>query len=154
MANKEQQLFELLTPYVEKAGYECVDTTFQKTGPDWILTVYIDNKEEGEGVSLDDCEKVSRILDPILDEKDPIEQSYFLEVSSPGIDRPFKRERDWQKAIGKKIEGKFFEKKNGSKNFTGVLKESTEDAIVLETEAGDVEYLKKDIAKAAPVVEF
>lgn len=149
--NKETQLYDLLAPHVEEAGYECVDVTFEKNGQDWTLTVFIDTPQ---GVSLDDCEKVSRILDPILDEEDPIEQSYCLDVSSPGIDRPFKRDRDWQKGVGQKIEVNLFVKKDGSKAFTGILKEAGPDEIVLETEDGELRFTKKEISKAAPVIEF
>ena len=149
--SKEQQLFEMLTPIIEEAGYECVDVSFEKTGPDWILTAFIDCPG---GVTLDDCEKVSRVLDPFLDEKDPIEQSYFLEVSSPGIDRPLKRDRDYEKAVGKKITVSLFVKKDGSKEFTGILKEAGPDEILLETDDGDIRFTRKEISKAAPVIEF
>ncbi|MGI6108926.1 MAG: ribosome maturation factor RimP [Eubacteriaceae bacterium] len=149
--SKEQQLFEMLSPIVEEAGYECVDVTFEKNGPDWILTAFIDCPE---GVSLDDCEKVSRIIDPFLDEKDPIDQSYFLEVSSPGIDRPLKRDRDYEKAVGKKITVSLFVKRDGSKEFTGILKEAGPETIVLDTGNGEICFTRKEISKAAPVIEF
>ena len=86
--SKEFFLEELTAPVVESLGYELTDLTFEKQGKDWCLTLFIDSES---GISLDDCEIVSRQISELLDEKDPIEQSYFLEVSSPGMDRPLKK---------------------------------------------------------------
>ena len=82
-------------------GYELVDIEFQKEQSRWVLTLFID--KEG-GISLDDCERVSRAVEPLLDDKDPIAQSYFLCVSSPGLDRPLKNESDFKRALGKDVE--------------------------------------------------
>lgn len=149
--SKSEQLEEMLAPLVEKTGYECMDVTFEKAGKDWILTVYIGSPN---GISLDDCEKVSQVLSPFLDETDPIEQSYFLEVSSPGIDRPLKKDRDYERAVGETIAVHLFAKRDGVKDFTGVLTSADSSQIVLETENGPIEIARKDISKAEPVIEF
>ena len=86
----EKKLETMLRPVVEDMGYEIVDVEFVKEGPNWYLRVFVD--KEG-GVSIDDCELISKALEKILDENDPIEQAYFLEISSPGIDRPLKSEK-------------------------------------------------------------
>lgn len=148
--SKINELKELLKPVVEEAGYECVDITFEKSGDDWILTTFIDN---GGNISLEDCEKVSRILSPFLDEKDPIEQSYLLEVSSPGIDRPLVTEEDYKRNLGEEIEVKLYQKINGKKSFIGLLKEYNDNNIILETEDGEVELELSKISKAAPYIE-
>ena len=91
-SNTEKKVLPLLEPIVAERGLELVDLEFVKEGANWYLRVYID--KEG-GVSIDDCEAVSRALEAKLDEKDPIEQAYVLEVSSPGIDRPLKKDADF-----------------------------------------------------------
>ena len=92
---------EIALPVVEALGFRYVDTEYAKQGQDWLLTVYID--KDG-GVLIDDCETVSRALETILDEKDLIADSYILCVSSPGLDRPLKSERDFARCMGKKID--------------------------------------------------
>lgn len=150
--SKSTELKELLKPVIEEAGYKCVDVTFEKMGGDWILTAFIDNDSD-EGISLEDCEVVSRVLSPFLDEKDPIEQSYLLEVSSPGIDRPFTSEEDYENAVGTEIEVKLYKKVDKKKEFVGILKEFNGDSILLETDKGDVEIELKNISKANPYIE-
>lgn len=149
---KTQELNELLSPLVKETGYIPVDVTFEKVGQDWVLTIYID-KEDGD-ITLEDCEIVNNVVSPFLDEKDPIEQSYLLEVSSPGIDRPLKNENDYLRNINNKIEVKLYAKKNGTKEFVGTLKDYNDGIIILETEEGLIELSQNEISKAAPVVEF
>lgn len=149
--SKTEELRELLAPVIEELGYECVDVTFEKAGRDWILTAYVD---QPGGISLDDCQKISEALSPVLDEKDPIEQSYFLEVSSPGIDRPLKKDKDYEKALNTKITISLYAKIDGKKEFTGTLKQADSKEVVLETEDGLQTFSRKDIAKAVPVIEF
>ena len=92
------RIFELTESKVRELGYELYDVEYQKEYDNWVLTLYIDSKD---GISLDDCEIVSNAVDPILDEADPIEQAYYLSVSSVGIDRPLKKDKDFQRSIGK-----------------------------------------------------
>lgn len=150
--SKKEQLYELIAPEVTALGYRCVDVDFEKVGRDWILTVYINTRS---GVSLDDCELVSHRLSDLLDETDPIEQSYLLEVSSPGIDRPLKTFEDYEYAIGTIIDVKLFAPVEGSKTFTACLNGVNETGITLSLEADQVLFLPFDqIAKAAPHIEF
>ncbi|WP_296561237.1 ribosome maturation factor RimP [uncultured Acetobacterium sp.] len=144
--SKEFFLEELTTPVVEALGYELTDLTFEKRGKDWCLTLFIDSEH---GISLDDCETVSRQISELLDEQDPIEQSYFLEVSSPGMDRPLKREKHFLSNLDKKIAVHLFAPLDGKKDIEGVLKSYQTDQLTLELESGELLTLENSkIAKA------
>ena len=144
--NIKQIIEEFAKPIVEDCGYEYVETDFSKQGKDWVLTIYIDSPS---GVQLSDCEKVSRLIDPVLDEKDPIEQSYCLCVSSIGLDKPLKTQRDFQRNIGKCVDVKLYKPVNGSKLISGRLSDFNEDFIYLETE--NEEKLSINIRDAAKI---
>lgn len=144
--SKEFLLEELAAPVVESLGYELTDLTFEKKGKDWYLTLFIDSEN---GISLEDCEKVSRPVSEMLDEQDPIEQSYFLEVSSPGMDRPLKKEKHFLSNLDKKIAVHLFAPMDGKKDIEGVLKSYTTDELTLELETGELLTLENSkIAKA------
>lgn len=144
--SKEELLEELIIPTIETLGYELTDLTFEKRGKDWFLTLFIDKEN---GVTLDDCETVSRAASTLLDEKDPIEQSYYLEVSSPGIDRPIKKEKDYLKNVDKKITIHLFAPLNGNKDYSGVLKSYSKESLSLELENQEVISVENSkIAKA------
>ncbi|WP_373486244.1 ribosome maturation factor RimP [Acetobacterium malicum] len=144
--SKEFFLEELTAPVVESLGYELTDLTFEKQGKDWCLTLFIDSES---GISLEDCEIVSRQISELLDEKDPIEQSYFLEVSSPGMDRPLKKEKHFLSNIDKKIAVHLFAPLDGKKDIEGVLKSYTAAELTLELETGEMLTLENSkIAKA------
>ncbi|MDL2259020.1 ribosome maturation factor RimP [Eubacteriales bacterium OttesenSCG-928-K08] len=137
---------------IEDMGYELIDLEFKKEQSDWVLTIFID--KEG-GVTLNDCEAVSRVVDPILDEHDPIEQSYYLSVSSPGLDRPLKTERDFQRNINKPVVVKLYAQVEKKKEFTGELKEFSEQEITIACNDGSLRtFLKKDVAQVKPHIEF
>ena len=127
MAKKKvtQVVEELLADFLEQEGYELYHSEFVKEGSDWFLRVYIDFKpENGAGeryVSTDDCEKVSRFLSEAMDQADPIEQNYYLEVSSPGMDRPLLKAEHWRRYIGRQVEVRLYRGKDGTKNITGTL---------------------------------
>lgn len=110
---------EMVKPILEKQELELVDIEFKKEGSNWFLRVFID-KENG-GVDIDDCGRVSEELSNELDKVDPISNPYFLEVSSPGAERPLKNEKDIQKSIGKHIHITTYEQINNSKEFEGKL---------------------------------
>lgn len=149
---KTEMLMDLLYPAVSELGYEPVDLTFEKAGQDWVLTLYID--KEG-GVTLDDCQAASHRASDLLDEADPIEQSYLLEVSSPGIDRPLKTERDYLKQIDKRINVNLYAPIDKCKKFVGVLKAYDGKTITLLLDAGEtMEFDTSSVAKAAPEIEF
>jgi ribosome maturation factor RimP len=120
---------KLVLPIIEPKGLELVDIEFKKEGTNWFLRVYID--KEG-GVDIEDCGKVSEELSQLLDEQDPIPQAYFLEVSSPGAERPLKKEKDVTNAIGKSIYLKTYEPIDGQKEFEGTLTAFDGETITLE----------------------
>ncbi|UOE92804.1 ribosome maturation factor RimP [Alkalihalobacillus sp. LMS39] len=109
---------ELVIPIVEELQLELVDIEYKKEGKNWFLRVYIDSDD---GVDIEECGKVSERLSEKLDENDPIKDPYFLEVSSPGAERPLKREEDLRKAVGKNVYITTYEQINGEKAFEGTL---------------------------------
>lgn len=109
---------ELAAPIVEQENLELVDVEYKKEGANWFLRVFIDKPE---GVDIDDCGRVSEALSAKLDEVDPIPDSYFLEVSSPGAERPLKKPADFEKSVGKQIHITTYEPVDGKKVFTGEL---------------------------------
>ena len=110
---------DIVLPYAESLGLELYDVEYIKEGSDWFLRIYID-KPDGV-ISSDDCEAMSRLIDPVLDEEDPISNSYYLEVSSVGLDRPLKIEKDFLRFMGKKIDVRLYKATNGMKEFCGIL---------------------------------
>lgn len=150
--SKRDSLYDLIKPKVTELAYRCVDVDFEKAGKDWVLTIYID---QDQGIGIDDCEKVSRYLSDYLDEVDPIEQSYLLEVSSPGLDRPFKRMEQYENAIDTMVDLRLFSAVNGTKELTGTLVSVDDQGIKITNEKGDtVELAFKAISKASPHIEF
>lgn len=136
----------LALPIVEEAGCELVDVEFIKEGGSWFLRVYIDKPG---GVSLEDCEKVSRPLNEIIDEKDPIPHAFYLEVSSPGLERPLKKPRDFEKAIGALLEIRLFKAIDNIKRFEGELVSYDGESLTIKTEANlRYQFQIEQIAKA------
>ncbi|HOK49736.1 MAG TPA: ribosome maturation factor RimP [Sedimentibacter sp.] len=129
---------------------ELIDVEYVKEGPFKYLRIYIDKPG---GVSVDDMADVSRVLSKKLDEADPIEDQYFLEVSSPGLERPFKREEDYIRNIGNLVEAKFYKPLEGKKSMVGVLKEKRENSIVIEAGEESLLIELKDISKINRVIE-
>jgi len=129
---------------------ELIDVEYVKEGPFKYLRIYIDKPG---GVSVDDTADVSRVLSKKLDEADPIEDQYFLEVSSPGLERPFKREEDYIRNIGNLVEAKFYKPLEGKKSMVGVLKEKRENSIVIEAGEESLLIELKDISKINRVIE-
>ena len=115
----------------ETSGYELVDLEFRKENQSWVLRVFIDHPD---GIGLEDCEKMSKALSAILDEEDPIPQNYVLEVSSPGLDRPLKSDKDFELFKGYRIKLKTFSPFEGKKQFNGSLVGLEEDQIVFLSE--------------------
>ena len=115
----EQQAEALVLPIIEQNGFELVDVEYVKEGGSWYLRAYIDKPG---GITVDDCEIVSRAFGDLLDEKDFIEDSYILEVSSPGLGRPLKKDKDFDRNMGSEVEIRLYKAQNGSKEFTGILK--------------------------------
>ena len=143
---------KLLRPKIEELGYEIVDIEFVKKYGQMNLTVFIDIPR---GVTLDDCELMHNAVNPILDDADPIKESYVLNISSPGLDRPFKKQRDFERNYGKEVEVKLYAPLLGKKLYEGILKEKTENFLIIET--SDKKELKLEMTRVAlvrPLVRF
>ena len=142
---------------VDEQNLELVDMEFLKEGKNWFLRIYIDKPG---GIDIEECalisEKVSEALDAI--DPDPIPQAYFLEVSSPGAERPLKTEADMQNAIGKYVHLSFYQAIDGEKFYEGTLKEVNDDSVVLtiriKTRTKDIEIERKQIANARLAIQF
>lgn len=143
---------ELIQPYIIEIGLELVDVEFLKEGQDWYLRVYIDNVN---GVALNDCQMVSEYISGKLDELDPIEQSYFLEVSSPGLDRPFKSEKDYIRNLGKLVEISLYQGIENNKSYIGELVNLEPNSITIKNENSEIIVIEKNnIAKAKPAINI
>ncbi|MBE5926836.1 MAG: ribosome maturation factor RimP [Lachnospiraceae bacterium] len=148
----EQKTEELLMPIIEANNFELVDVEYVREGSNWYLRAYID--KEG-GINIDDCELVSRALSDKLDEKDFIEDAYILEVSSPGLGRPLKKDKDFTRSIGELIEIKLYRAIDKQKEFEGVLTEFTKDTITIQYEDGEeAVFNRNDIALVRLAIDF
>jgi len=127
----EQKTEALLLPMMEEHHFELVDVEFVKEAGTWCLRAYIDKPG---GITIDDCEAVSRKLSDLLDEKDFIEEAYILEVSSPGLGRPLKKDKDLERSLGESVEVKLFRALDKQKEFSGILKSWDKDTVTLEFE--------------------
>lgn len=130
----EQKTEELIMPIIEANNFELVDVEYVKEGSNWYLRAYID--KEG-GINVDDCELVSRALSDLLDEHDFISEAYILEVSSPGLLRPLKKDKDFERNLSELIEVKLYKAIDKQKEFEGILKAYTSDTITIELEDGE-----------------
>ena len=139
---------EAILPTVTELGYRIWDVVYAKIGADYHLEITIDNDA---GINIDDCERVHRAIDPILDEKDLIENFYYLEVSSPGIERELRTDEHIALSIGQKVEAKLFSQKNGRKSFTGILSAADENSVTLSEGGEDTVLLKNEISKLMTV---
>ncbi|MED9972083.1 MAG: ribosome maturation factor RimP [Lachnospira sp.] len=139
----EAKTTELIQPVVEANGVELFDVDYVKEGSDWYLRVYID--KEG-GVTIDDCQNVSRAFNEILDRENYIDDQYIFEVSSPGLTRPLKKEKDYEKSIGRMIEIKLFSPVDKSKEYSGVLKEYDKDTVTISIDDVTKTFDKSNLA--------
>lgn len=127
---------ELVRPYLDENGFELVEIDYVKEGGNWFLRVYVD--KEG-GIDIDDCGRISEYLSAKLDEKDPIRDAYFLEVSSPGAERPLKKTQDFYKAVGKHVFITTYEPIDKTKEFEGTLAAFDEQSVTVEI--GKTKYI-------------
>lgn len=139
---------EAIEPTVSALGYRIWDVTYQKLGADYHLEITIDSDN---GINIDDCEKVHRAIDPILDEYDFIEGFYYLEVSSPGIERELRTEEHITLSIGSKVEAKLFAAKDGTKSVVGVLEGYDDGAVTVATQNGSVRLEKNEVSRLTTV---
>lgn len=148
----EQKTEELLQPIIEKNQFELVDVEYVKEGSNWYLRAYIDKPG---GITVDDCEVVSRALSELLDQNDFIEDSYILEVSSPGLGRPLKKEKDFQRSLGEEVEIRTYRAVNRQKEFIGLLKAYDKESVTIEYEDGaEQTFLRSDIALIRLAFDF
>ncbi len=148
----EQRTEELLFPMIEEYQFELVDVEYVKEGGNWYLRAYID--KEG-GITVDDCELVSRRMSDLLDEKDFIEESYIFEVSSPGLGRPLKKEKDYRRSLGKEVEIRTYRAIEKEKEFYGILKSYDETTVTIEMEEDkEMIFAKTDIALIRLAFDF
>ena len=139
----ENRTWDLLLPIAEKLGITPVDVEYLKEAGDYYLRVFID--KEG-GVTIEDCETVTRELNLLLDREDYISEAYILEVSSPGLGRVIRRPRDFEYARGREVELHTYRPVNGKKDFTGILGEKEGKTVILETEEGPLSFDQGDIS--------
>ena len=151
MAKVTELVSALAAPLVEAAGCSLWDVEYVREAGQWFLRVYID--KEG-GVSIDDCEAVSRPLSDALDEADPIEGSYVLEVSSAGADRPLKKPEHFAAFLGTEVEVRLYRAVDGRKDHVGVLSGYENGDVTIETADGPKTFVKKDVAQTRLYVRF
>jgi len=148
----EQRTEEILAPIIEEHEFELVDVEYVKEGGTWYLRAYIDKPG---GITIDDCETVSRRLSDILDEKDYIEDAYILEVSSPGLGRPLRKEKDFKRSLGEEVELRTYRMIEKRKEFTGILRSYDEKTVTIEEEEGGMRtFEKSDIALIRLALDF
>ena len=142
----------LITPILERMNFELVDVEYVKEGGTFYLRAYID--KEG-GITVNDCEAVAREMNEILDAEDYIADSYVFEVSSPGLGRPLKKDKDFERSIGEEVDIKTFRPINHQKDFTGILKAYDKEKIVIEVENEEtMEFSRADIALVRLAFDF
>lgn len=148
----EQKTEKLLTPVLDANHFELYDVEYVKEGGNWFLRTYID--KEG-GITVDDCELVSRALSDLLDKADFIPDAYILEVSSPGLGRQLKRDRHFEKSIGEEVEIKLYKPMNKRKEWTGILKAFDAEKLTIELEDGsEQEFKRAEIAMVRLTFDF
>lgn len=149
--NYEARTEELLLPIAEKNGVDIYDVEYVKEGSEYYLRAYIDKEE---GVSINDCEAVSRALSDALDQVDFIPDAYILEVSSPGLGRTLKKDRHFEKSLGEDVEIKLFRAADGCKEYEGTLVGFDGESVTIATEDGEKKFVRSDIAIIRLALDF
>lgn len=148
MAKIENKVEDLVTPKIEKLGYEVYDVEYVKEGKNYFLRIYIDSPK---GIDLNDCEKVNNEIMDLLDEADYIKEQYFLEISSPGIEKNLRKDKHLKNNIGTEINIKLFKKdENGKKEYHGILKDFNEDYIIID----NINIERKNIAQIKTIYNW
>ncbi len=146
--NIRETVKEAILPTVTELGYRIWDVTYSKIGADYHLEITIDNDK---GINIEDCERVHRAIDPILDECDPIEGFYYLEVSSPGVEREIRTDEHIEHCLGETVEAKLFATKDGRKSVAGVLDSYSDGVITILEGDTAVELTRAEISKLTTV---
>ena len=139
---------EAVQPVITELGYDIWDITYSKVGADYHLEITIDSEA---GINIEDCEKVHRAIDPILDECDPIEGFYYLDVSSPGVERELRTEMHIIRSVGEKVRAKLFAQKDGKRVITGILSAFEDGKITITEPDGEVVLTQSEISKLTTV---
>ncbi len=151
MANIEEKVEDLIKSKVEETGYELYDVLYLKEGKNFILRVVIDSEK---GISLEDCENVNNAITDLLDEADYIKEQYFLEVSSPGLERVLRKRWQQEKFIGSNVQVTLFKKdENGFKEHVGILKQVENDYIIIEKDGTDYQIQLSEISQIKTIYE-
>lgn len=151
MSNIEQKTELLVEEPIRNLGYELYDVEYIKEGKDYFLRIYIDSKN---GINLDDCEKVSNVVTELLDKDDYIVEQYFLEISSPGIERILKKDKHLNDNIGANIQVKLFKPLNGQKQFIGTLDKFDENEITIGSNNTQLNIDRKNIAQIKTIYNW
>ena len=150
MADKKlitDSVFQMANPLAEQNGCFVYDVEFKKEGADYVLRVILDTEDDqNNSVSIDQCENVSRALSDLLDENDPIDQEYMLEVTSPGIDRPLRKDSDFERFRGRSIDIGLYKAINGSKTVTGILTGYEDGIIKIDVNGKPTEFVRSETA--------
>ncbi|NLG04567.1 MAG: ribosome maturation factor RimP [Clostridia bacterium] len=147
----EAKTEKLILPILEENQFELVDVEYVKEGSNWYLRSYIDKQG---GITIEDCELVSRALSELLDREDFISDAYIMEVSSPGLMRPLKKDKDFQRNLGKEVELRTYRLVNKEKEFVGVLKSYDQNTVTIQSEEEELVFDKADIALIRLALDF
>ena len=152
MSKIEEKVESLIKDKIEHIGYELYDVEYVKEGKDYYLRIFIDSPN---GIDLNDCEKVNNEINDLLDEADYIKEAYFLEVSSPGVERVLKKDKHLEANIGTEVNVKLFKKDDsGKKEYKGILKNFDKEKIILEVEGKNIEIERKNISQIKTVYNW
>lgn len=147
----EKKTEELIVPILDAKGFELVDVEYVKEGQDYFLRAYIDKPG---GITIDDCVAVSREMNVLLDELDYVDGAYTFEVSSPGLGRPLKKPRDYERSTGEEVEIRTYKAMDGSKEFYGILKAYDDATVTIQSEEEEITFNKSDIALIRLAFDF
>lgn len=147
----EKKAEELIMPLIEKNNFELVDVEYVKEGGSYYLRYYIDKEN---GINVDDCELISRAVSDLLDEKDFIDEAYILEVSSPGLGRPLKKPKDFERSIGKEVEIKLYKAVDRQKDFEGTLTGYTDSQVTISADGEEMTFDRDKIALIRLAFDF
>ncbi|MBO5413906.1 MAG: ribosome maturation factor RimP [Clostridia bacterium] len=151
MTNIESKVEKLIAPKIENLGYELYDVEYVKEGKDYYLRIYIESEN---GISLDDCEKVSNEITDILDKEDYIKEQYFLEVSSTGVEKVLKKDKHLEANLGVEVQVKLFKPINKNKQYQGILKDFNENEVIIETNEERMALERKNISQIKTIYNW
>lgn len=151
MASIEEKIENLVTKPINSLGYDVYDVQYVKEGKDYYLRIFIDKPD---GIDLNDCEKVNNEINNLLDEADYIKDQYFLEISSPGIERILRKDKHLKDNIGKMVEVKLFKPLNKQKTIEGILNNFDKDFILVKTNEDEIKIERKDISVIKTIYEW